>query len=194
MSDAIAALLSRTGGFDVVFNIGHLLKMVEIIESEMPDLVIFTEEFDAPDSRAHIRRMRESTDVPTMLLHAQNRQDLGADVEFDVVQSRWAGTGALLDAIRGLGGTGGGQNGSDRPPAVSNIRDDTIIRQLAKMSLSERNVAHCIAKGMPNKEIAETLGLSEPTIKLYVGRLLRGFDCKNRVQLALKLHADGHLF
>lgn len=188
IGDGIAGLLSRTGGFDVVFNAGHLAKLTQIIESQKPDLLIFTEDFADPDSRTLIRQMRDANQVATMLLHAQNRAALGADLEFDVLQSRWAGTGALCDAIRGLDRSGGAANVTEAPPAPR-VADESVLRKLAKLSKNERATAHFVAKAMSNKEIAEQLGLKDPTIKLYVGRLLRLFDCKSRVQLALALRA-----
>jgi DNA-binding CsgD family transcriptional regulator len=50
----------------------------------------------------------------------------------------------------------------------------------------QKEVLHCIGKGMDNKEIAAELKLAVVTIKLYSSNLMRFFHCKNRVQLAFK--------
>ncbi len=177
-------MLSRLGGFDVVSCSGHLAAMKEIVEAQAPDLLIFTEEFDDPASRQMIRAVRDAATVATMLLHAQSRQDIGPDLEFDVKQSRWAGPSALCDAIRRLDRSDTEAKVAEPAPVV---RDGTVMLRLRKLSARERETAHLIRLGMPNKEIAQKLGLAEATIKLYAGRLLRAFDCRNRVELALKL-------
>ena len=70
------------------------------------------------------------------------------------------------------------------------VQSPEIARMLGRLSTRERETAHLISQGMPNKEIAKRLGLAEPTIKLYTGRLLRAFECRNRVELALLLRAS----
>ncbi|MCO5297212.1 MAG: response regulator transcription factor [Fimbriimonadaceae bacterium] len=185
VADGIACLLSRQESFTVVSCSGHLAALSAICEAQQPDLLIFTEEFDDPSSRKMVRSFRDKVKVSTMLLHAQSRQDVGPDYEFDIHQSRWAGPTALFDAIRGLA--------SDVPAGVPTVApnpvDPDIAHQLRRLSTRERETAHLISQGMPNKQIAEKLGLSEPTIKLYAGRLLRAFECRNRVELALKLRS-----
>jgi two-component system nitrate/nitrite response regulator NarL len=49
----------------------------------------------------------------------------------------------------------------------------------------ERQVLSCLCAGLPNKEIARELGLSEPTIKLHVKLLCRKLDARNRTHAAM---------
>lgn len=59
-----------------------------------------------------------------------------------------------------------------------------------EMDLSERHLAtaKAILKGQTNKEIADTLSVSERTVKSYVQQLLEKFDAKDRLGLVLKIH------
>jgi two-component system nitrate/nitrite response regulator NarL len=55
----------------------------------------------------------------------------------------------------------------------------------AKLSPREREIIIMLARGSSNKEIAQTLGLSESTIKIHVQGILRKLNIAKRVQAAV---------
>ncbi len=59
--------------------------------------------------------------------------------------------------------------------------------------LSNRQVAVLkeLAKGYSNKQIANVLGVAEPTIKMHISALLRAFGVQNRVQILIKAQEKG---
>ncbi|MBT9382264.1 response regulator transcription factor [Pseudooceanicola sp. CBS1P-1] len=63
-----------------------------------------------------------------------------------------------------------------------------LARQLSRR---ERQVAQGLTEGKSNKEIARTLELQEPTIKLYVKTLYRKIGAANRTQAALIMREAG---
>ncbi|GAB4218004.1 MAG: response regulator transcription factor [Rhodoferax sp.] len=66
--------------------------------------------------------------------------------------------------------------------------------QMAKPVFTPRQmeVLHWLMQGQSNREIAQTLMLSEETIKTHVSVLLRAFGVKTRVQLALEADRWGY--
>lgn len=50
---------------------------------------------------------------------------------------------------------------------------------------NEQYIIELIREGKANKEIAEALRISLPALKSRIHRLLKAYNCKNRVQLAL---------
>ena len=54
------------------------------------------------------------------------------------------------------------------------------------LTAREREVLELIARGMPNKAIAQRLSLSEKTVKAHVSAVLRKLDVTDRTQAALK--------
>lgn len=51
----------------------------------------------------------------------------------------------------------------------------------------QTQVVRCIIKGLSNKEIAKHLGLSEETVKEYIGTTFRKAQVNNRTALAVKV-------
>jgi DNA-binding NarL/FixJ family response regulator len=64
---------------------------------------------------------------------------------------------------------------------------DADSRQALELSARELDVAALIAEGYSNKEISTTLGISEPTVKKYVGRVLDKLRVEDRLQAGLHL-------
>ena len=50
----------------------------------------------------------------------------------------------------------------------------------------ELYIIELIRQGNTNREIAKTIFKSLPTVKQIVSKLMRKYNCKNRVQLAMK--------
>ncbi len=83
-------------------------------------------------------------------------------------------TRRLLDRFVGAGG---------KP-----MRDASDLDVLTER---EREVLVLIAKGLSNLEIAETLFLSEATVKTHVGRILSKLDLRDRVQAVVLAYETG---
>ena len=59
------------------------------------------------------------------------------------------------------------------------------FRGIDRLTARQREVLALIGKGMPNKEIARRLNISEATIKIHAGALMRALGVKNRTEAAL---------
>lgn len=190
IGEALSCLLSNTGGMEVVACLSSLVSAAPVIESQRPDLLLVTEDFNDEVSRGALRRLKQNSGVKTMLLHSRESVDAGLLEEFDRVQSRWPGVGALCEALRKLSDE---SDESRRRPMVAKASTESVrfTVPLKSLTVRERETSELVALGMSNMQIANALGISEPTVKLYVSKLLRLFDCENRVQLALKLTQSG---
>src|SRR5919202_2852228 len=94
----------------------------------------------------------------------------------------------LLQAIRDVA-----QGASSLHPQIAL----KLIRELSRPAVGvpltgrEQEVACLVALGRSNKEIARALGLSEPTARTHVSRILRKLNLANRTQLALYALDEG---
>ena len=59
---------------------------------------------------------------------------------------------------------------------------ETIIEDLTPREL---DVLKCIAQGMSNKQVAQTLSISTTTVRSHVSSMIRKLNVENRTQLAL---------
>ncbi len=56
---------------------------------------------------------------------------------------------------------------------------------MERLTKRQSEVVRLIAQGLPNKEIAYRLGVSESTVKLHVNAILKTFCVHNRIQALL---------
>ncbi|MFJ6569385.1 response regulator [Streptomyces sp. NPDC091292] len=66
-----------------------------------------------------------------------------------------------------------------------------LAQELSGVTPREREVLRLVARGLPNRMIAEHLGLSVATVKTHVGRLLAKLHAHDRAQLVVFAYETG---
>ena len=64
-------------------------------------------------------------------------------------------------------------------------QEDNIREKLANLTKREQQIISEVAKGLSNKEISESLHISEGTVKVHVKSLLKKLAIKSRVEAAV---------
>jgi DNA-binding NarL/FixJ family response regulator len=67
-------------------------------------------------------------------------------------------------------------------------------RGMGRLSTRELEVAAMLVEGQSNKEISTTLGISEPTVKKHIGRILEKLGLADRLQAGLFLARNPVVF
>lgn len=113
---------------------------------------------------------------------------LGVQVALMVcMQSQWSSMLRLNDHA-----SSGIEESAEAVEALSEPNSEAAVEAFALahcISARETHVLHLICKGMSNAQIAEHLFVSENTIKIHVGHILKKTDSKSRTQLVCKLFA-----
>jgi DNA-binding NarL/FixJ family response regulator len=71
------------------------------------------------------------------------------------------------------------------PKVARTLLDARAERPEAQLSERELEVLRCVAKGLPNKLIARSLGISEKTVKAHLTRIYQQIGVTDRTQAAL---------
>ena len=178
----LADLLSTEPGFEVVGEASDGDEALEVFINIRPDVVVMDFELpklDGPEAVAAIRREDPAACILMLTV---------SDAEESVWRSVEAGASGyvlksapredIVAAVRSVG-TGG----EYLPPAIAAIL--RARRSRPALSPRENDVLRCLVRGLANKEIADFLGLAEPTIKMHLVSLFEKLGARDRTQAAM---------
>lgn len=198
----LIALLQADARFSVVAEAGDASEAQRLAAQHRPDVILLDNHLPGVkgvDALAGLREVAPQTRV-LMLTVSEDEADLAqalrggaagyllktADIEVlaqAILRAR-AGqatispemTAKLVSAFQALP-TGAPPA---EPPAAPAPADP-----IDTLSPREREILECIAQGASNKEIARTLAIAEPTVKIHVQHILRKLGLSSRVQAAV---------
>jgi two-component system, NarL family, response regulator DevR len=188
----LRTLLDGVAEFVVVGEAGSVAEAVAVARKSRPDVVLMDVRLPDGSGVEACREIRsELPDVRVLMLTSFADED----AVFSAIVAGASGyllkqarADALLDAVRTVA-----RGGSLLDPAVAQkvlervrlsatapAHDD----RLGALSEQERKILPLIAAGKTNREIAETLFLSEHTVKAYVSDLLSKLQLRRRSEAA----------
>jgi NarL family two-component system response regulator LiaR len=195
MRNALSALLqdeadlklvgTAANGNEAVKQAGALKPDVTVLDLMMPDKsgIDALNEIRANDPDAHVLVLTSSTD-DAMVLAAIHAGALGYLIK-DALPPE------VLKAIREVG-----RGNSYLPPPVAlklaqSIRREREDAPVEPLTERELDVLKLIGQGSSNKEIAETLVLTEGTVRTHVHNILGKLGLKHRTQAVLYAVREG---
>ncbi|HJW73381.1 MAG TPA: response regulator transcription factor [Geothrix sp.] len=179
--------------------------LVAILHQGEPDLEVAGEAGDGLEAVATWRKIRPTVTIMDLQLPGQSgveaikairREDPEArilvlttfDGDADIQRALEAGArGYLLKSVRrailieAVRAVAAGQR--YLPPATAARLVEGMDSE--KLTAREMDVLKLLAQGQRNREIADELGLAEPTVKIHVNNLLRKLQAKDRTEAAM---------
>lgn len=179
--------------------------LVAILHQGEPDLEVVGEAGDGLEAVATWRKIRPTVTIMDLQLPGQSgveaikairREDPDArilvlttfDGDADIQRALEAGArGYLLKSVRrailieAVRAVAAGQR--YLPPATAARLVEGMDSE--KLTAREMDVLKLLAQGQRNREIADELGLAEPTVKIHVNNLLRKLQAKDRTEAAM---------
>ncbi len=179
--------------------------LVAILHQAEPDLLVAGEAGDGHEAVARWRELRPTVTIMDLQLPGQSggeaimairREDPEArilvlttfDGDADIQRALEAGArGYLLKSVRrpilleAVRAVAAGQR--YLPPATSARLVEGMESE--RLTAREQDVLAFLAQGLRNREIADELGLAEPTVKIHVNNLLRKLQVKDRTEAAV---------
>ncbi len=157
----------------------QLLPDVALVDLVMPDA-------DGIEATRMIRAVSPATQVliltsSTDIANVRPAMDAGACG----YQLKEIGGRELLDSLRRAAGGESVVHPRIAAEMAQALRLETGQGPLAQLSVREREVLLLIAEGLSNQAIAESLQISEATVKSHVGNVLAKLELADRTQAAV---------
>ncbi len=195
--DGVKALLSVTGGIEVVGEAADAVTAVEIALAQRPDVVLMDLQMpggggleatrvlagQAPDVAVLVLTMSEDDESVFSAVRVGARGYVLKDSEAeDLVRAiRAAARGDAIFgasvAARVLGHVGG------RHPAQAQLFPD--------LTMGERNVLRLLSRGLTNTAIAKQLSISDKTVRNYVSSVFRKLQVTDRAHAIVAAREAG---
>ena len=172
MREAIGALIRRIRPAAVVVELDRLAAVATAVQaSGMPDLICL--ELVLPDSHgvSGVRELRHQfPDTALVVLTSaavKDYEDLSIEAGANAFMNKSASSSVIANVLRGL------------QPDAADSQDPALPEKLSKR---QKQLLILLDKGMSNRDIAESLQISEHTVKVHLWRLFRRLNVKSRSQ------------
>jgi DNA-binding NarL/FixJ family response regulator len=188
----IAQLLEQTDDIVVVGEASDGEEAVAAVEALKPDLVLMDLSMPRLDGSAATRRIhRTHPDVRIVVLSSYvDRADVLDALDAGAVGYllKDARPDELLSGIRSAVGDGAPLAPRAAREVVSAWRD---VHEPSELTTRELDVLILLGEGLPNKVIAQRLGISEKTVKAHVTHIFEALGVTDRTQAALWVGRHG---
>ena len=188
--EGLRRILHREDGFDIAGECSDGAEVADAVARQRPDVVLMDVRMKDVDGVEATRRLREQQDPPPVLVLTTFDDD---EVLSGALRAGAAGF-VLKDApgeelIRSVRSVAEG--GAWLDPAVTGrvlatyrsaapAGDDGAAERIAELTPRERDVLRLIGRGASNAEIAESLFVSEATVKSHIGHIFTKLDLRDR--------------
>lgn len=194
----LKAMVEATGEMTVVAQAGTAAEAILRARSYHPDVIVMDQRLPDGTGVEACRRIRSEDPDAKVLMLTSYADDKAL---FDAIMA--GAVGYLLKEVRGTDLL----DGIRRVAAGESLLDPAVTAKvleriragtgqsdpgLARLTPTERRILDAIAQGSTNREIGDSLGLAEKTIKNYVSTILSKLHVARRAEAAAYLveHRD----
>lgn len=173
----ICDIFDRAEGIQVVAEAANVAQAIRRADAVKPQVIV--SDLRLPDGTgldvvAHVRVSLPDTRIVVLTSYDDDvakRAALAAGV--DVFLAKTASSAQMLDAVRDAA------SGREHGQHIAVHGDDAI----AALTPMERRVCEQVGEGRSNREIADSLGIAEKTVKNHVTAVLAKMDLQRRTQV-----------
>lgn len=180
MREALGALIRRTSEAAKVLEFDNAAEALEVrAEHGVPELICVEWSLNGSADTSQLAKFKiQWPDAPIMVVTAVAGQDIEAlamNAGASAFIHKSASSAAVANVLRGF------------------LAPDTEVLSTEKLSKRQKQLLHLLDKGMSNRDIAESLQISEHTVKVHLWRLFRRLNVKSRSQASHLARTQGLL-
>lgn len=184
----VKQMLTANDEIEVVAEMDDVDHLLEKIVETNADIVLLDLELDHTDGVDALRLLRDNAPHVRVIIYTSHDDEerivQAAELGVDGYLLKGCGQRELVSAIQSVS-----VGGIALEPAVAgklmqymNKRSSTANADNIRFSKREAQVLKLVAVGKTNKEIGETLFISESTVKFHVHAILNKLDASNRTE------------
>ena len=194
--DGLAQLFLSESDFAVVARASNGKEALQAVREHEPDVLVLDLRMPVMDGVAVVREMiRESLPTGVVVLTATEGDDMLEAIELGVrgVVLKDMAPMLLVRAVREVYAGGTWIERGAAAKAVDRLRRRGAAEREMAASLTPREleVARMIAKGLPNKAVADRLKITEGTAKLHLHHIYEKLGLDGRMALVQYLQSRG---
>jgi DNA-binding NarL/FixJ family response regulator len=188
----LAQVLRAAGDIEVVGEAQEGAQAIEVVERERPDLVLMDLSMPGMDGRAATEWLSQShPDIRVIVLTSFADRD-------SVLDALAAGAaGYILKDVPPAELVAAVRSGArGEAPLASKVAGEVVLawrHGLGPGGFTDRelDVLVMLAEGLPNKRIAQHLGIAEKTVKAHLTHIFHTLGVSDRMQAAMWLQRQG---
>jgi DNA-binding NarL/FixJ family response regulator len=195
LRDGLKNIISMEEDIQVVAEAESGIEALKKLEEGLPDVILM--DINIPNKNGieitgMIKRDYPQVKILILTMHDHDEYFMSAIREgADGYLLKDAPSGHVVDAIRSVS-----KGQSVIHPAMTKkflsfqMSDKRMIEQSKEdrdqvLTERERDVLLCLVQGMNNKEIAQSLFISDKTVKIHVSKIFKKLDVKSRSQVVI---------
>jgi DNA-binding NarL/FixJ family response regulator len=191
----MAEMLSTDPGIEVVGEAGDGREAVDLARKHGPDAVVLDVEMPVMSGQVALRKLLDLRPPPKVVIvtvfadesHVRELLAVGASAYL----SKNASMRDLISTVRSVVEDREGQNEDDVILFVPRTAFDKEAPEESRLSGREAEILMLAARALSNREIAESLHLSETTVKRHLSNVYEKMGVRSRGEASRKALSEG---
>lgn len=184
----VKQMLSSTEDIEVVADMDDVDSLLRVLKDTDADILLLDLELEHTTGVEALRLVRENAPGTKVIIYTSHDEEdrivQAAELGVDGYLLKGCGQTELVNAIHSVSAGGIALESTVAGKLMNhmNQRSSTAATQAVQFSKRETQVLNLLSSGKTNREIGETLFISESTVKFHVHAILNKLDASNRTE------------
>jgi len=184
----VKQMLSSSQDIEVVAEMDDVDNLLQVLKDTDADILLLDLELEHTTGVDALRLVRENAPGTKVIIYTSHDEEdrivQAAELGVDGYLLKGCGQTELVNAIHSVSAGGIALESTVAGKLMNhmNQRSSTAATQTVQFSKREAQVVKLLSSGKTNRDIGETLFISESTVKFHVHAILNKLDASNRTE------------